>query len=65
MYIHVDTIEQYKVLQYIKQHFFIDKIAITKINQTSLCVTDYTNECLIFEYFNGTIITHETKNRGF
>lgn len=65
MYIHVDTIEQYKILQYIKRHFFMDKITITKINQTSLCVTDYTNECLIFEYFNGTIITHEAKNRGF
>lgn len=64
MYIHVDTIEQYKVLQYIKRHFFMDKITITKINQTSLRVTDYTNECLIFEYFNGRIIAHEAKNRG-
>lgn len=65
MNIHVDTIEQYKILQHIKKHFFIDKITISIVSPTSLSITDCVGECLIFEYHNGVILTQDVKNRGF
>lgn len=64
MNIHVDTIEQYKILQHIKKHFFINRITIYLVSPTSLSITDCMGKCLIFEYHNGVILTQDVKNRG-
>lgn len=44
MNIHVDTIEQYKILQHIKKHFFINRITIYLVSPTSLSITDCMGE---------------------
>lgn len=55
----MDTIAQYKIMQFIQANFYEEAITVTKVNETALKVTDKNGESLIFEYVNG-----EIKERG-
>ena len=55
----MDTIAQYKIMQFIQANFYEEAITVTKIDETALKVTDKNGESLIFEYVNG-----EIKERG-
>ena len=55
----MDTIAQYKIMQFIQANFYEEAITVTKIDEAALKVTDKSGESLIFEYVNG-----EIKERG-
>ncbi len=55
----MDTIAQYKIMQFIQANFYEESITVTKVDKTALKVTDKNGESLIFEYVNG-----EIKERG-
>lgn len=55
----MDTIAQYKIMQFIQANFYEEAITVTKVDETALKVTDKNEESLIFEYVNG-----EIKERG-
>nr|UVM99867.1 MAG: hypothetical protein [Bacteriophage sp.]UVX46434.1 MAG: hypothetical protein [Bacteriophage sp.]UVX63381.1 MAG: hypothetical protein [Bacteriophage sp.]UVY27664.1 MAG: hypothetical protein [Bacteriophage sp.] len=55
----MDTIAQYKIMQFIQANFYEEAITVTKIDEAALKVTDKNGESLIFEYVNG-----EIKERG-
>ena len=55
----VDTIAQYKVMQFIQENFEEWAITVTKIDPTDLKVTDKTGDSLVFEYKDGQV-----KERG-
>ena len=55
----MDTIAQYKIMQFIQANFYEEAITVTKIDEAALKVTDKNGEGLIFEYVNG-----EIKERG-
>lgn len=51
----MDTIAQYKIMQFIQANFYEEAITVTKIDEAALKVTDKNGESLIFEYVNGEI----------
>lgn len=55
----MDTIAQYKIMQFIQANFYEEAITVTKVDEAALKVTDKNGENLIFEYVNG-----EIKERG-
>ena len=55
----MDTIAQYKIMQFIQANFYEEAITVTKVDETARKVTDKNGESLIFEYVNG-----EIKERG-
>ena len=55
----MDTIAQYKIMQFIQANFYEETITVTKVDEAALKVTDKNGESLIFEYVNG-----EIKERG-
>lgn len=55
----MDTIAQYKIMQFIQANFYKEAITVTKVDEAALKVTDKNGESLIFEYVNG-----EIKERG-
>ena len=55
----MDTIAQYKIMQFIQANFYEEAITVTKVDETAIKVTDKNGESLIFEYVNG-----EIKERG-
>lgn len=55
----MDTIAQYKIMQFIQANFYEEAITVTQIDEAALKVTDKNGESLIFEYVNG-----EIKERG-
>ena len=55
----MDTIAQYKIMQFIQANFYEEDITVTKVDEAALKVTDKNGESLIFEYVNG-----EIKERG-
>lgn len=59
--IKANTIEQFKVLEYIQKNFQIDKITITILDNTTLKVTDANNESLKFKWNGKTVISEEDK----
>lgn len=59
--IKANTIEQFKVLEYIQKNFQIDKITITILDNTTLKVTDANNESLKFKWNGETVISEEDK----
>ena len=59
MIINMDTIAQYKIMQFIQANFYEEAITVTKVDEAALKVTDKNGESLIFEYVNG-----EIKERG-
>lgn len=46
----VDTISQYKILEYLKEHLNIDEFKIYLINRDNIKVVDTNNEYLYFHY---------------
>lgn len=55
----MDTIAQYKIMQFIQANFYEEAITVTKVDEAALKVTDKNGESLILEYVNG-----EIKERG-
>ena len=55
----MDTVAQYKIMQFIQANFYEEAITVTKVDEAALKVTDKNGESLIFEYVNG-----EIKERG-
>lgn len=55
----MDTIAQYKIMQFIQANFYEEAITVTKVDKAALKVTDKNGESLIFEYVND-----EIKERG-
>lgn len=55
----MDTIAQYKVMQFIQANFYEDAITVTKVDSSALMVTDKNGESMIFEYTDGKV-----KERG-
>lgn len=55
----MDTIAQYKIMQFIQANFYEEAITVTKVDKSALKVTDKNGESLIFEYVND-----EIKERG-
>ena len=55
----MDTIAQYKIMQFIQANFYEEAITVTKVDEAARKVTDKNGESLIFEYVNG-----EIKERG-
>ena len=55
----MDTIAQYKIIQFIQANFYEEAITVTKVDEAALKVTDKNGESLIFKYVNG-----EIKERG-
>lgn len=55
----MDTIAQYKIMQFIQANFYEEAITVTKVDEAALKVTDKNGESLIFEYVND-----EIKERG-
>ena len=55
----MDTLAQYKIMQFIQANFYEEAITVTKVDEAALKVTDKNGESLIFEYVNG-----EIKERG-
>lgn len=55
----MDTIAQYKIMQFIQANFYEEAITVTKVDEAALKITDKNGESLIFEYVNG-----EIKERG-
>lgn len=51
----MDTIAQYKIMQFIQANFYEDAITVTKVDGTALKVTDRNGESIIFEYSNSDI----------
>lgn len=47
-----DTIEEFKILQFIKQHFDMSYITIEKISRDCLQVTDQKGDSIPFEWDN-------------
>ena len=51
----MDTIEQFKIMQFIQSVFDENTITVTKVDDTALKVTDKYGESLVFEYADGKI----------
>ena len=45
----MDTIAQYKIMQFIQANFYEEAITVTKVDEAALKVTDKNGESLIFE----------------
>lgn len=54
----VNSVEQFKVLEYIKANFFIEEVTLKLIDRYTIELTDKTGESMNFKYDNGTIV-HE------
>jgi hypothetical protein len=59
----VQTIEQYKILEYIKENFFIDKLEIKLINRNTVEITDIKNEKMQLEFKNGEVFESKNQNK--
>ncbi len=51
----MDTIAQYKVMQFIQENFIGEAISVTKVDKKALKITDSNKESIIFEYVNGAV----------
>jgi hypothetical protein len=51
----VNTVEQYHVIEFIKQHFDMDSITVSEVNRNTLKVIDQTGEEMNFYYVNGEV----------
>lgn len=52
----VETVEQFKVLEFIKANFDIDCIELKLIDRFSIEVIDSKGDKLLFKYDNGKIV---------
>lgn len=46
----VETIEQYKAMQFIKENFYLDHIELELIDRYSIGITDKNNDRMIVSY---------------
>lgn len=51
----VETVEQYKALQFIKENFNIEAIELELIDKCSIGITDKNNDRMIVSYKNNKI----------
>lgn len=49
------TVQQYKIMQYIQEHFCIDEFAIDLEAPEAVKITDKIGESLIFKYEDGEV----------
>lgn len=54
----VNTIEQYKVLQYIEDNFEMNYITLELIDRYTIRITDRNNDSMDFIYNEGKIVYH-------
>lgn len=52
----VQTIEQFKVLDFIKAHFIMEEVTLKLIDRYTIELTDKTGESINFKYDNGNIV---------
>lgn len=52
----VDTVEQFKVLEYIKANFTMEYITMELIDRYTILVEDRTGEKMKFKYEDGKVI---------
>jgi hypothetical protein len=52
----VNTVEQFKVLEFIKANFFIEEVTLKLIDRYTIELTDKTGESMNFKYDNGNIV---------
>lgn len=52
----VNTIEQFKVLEFIKQSFEVEKVSLELLDRCSIKLTDKTGQSLVFKYSENIII---------
>lgn len=52
----VKTIEQFKVLEFLKANFVIEEVNLELIDRYTIKLTDKTGESMNFKYDNGNII---------
>ncbi|MDP4179443.1 MAG: hypothetical protein Q8900_14070 [Bacillota bacterium] len=52
-----DSVQQYKVYEFIKLNFVIDDISIEKVDKYSLKVIDKKGDSIILKYSWGKVIT--------
>ncbi|MCL5271974.1 MAG: hypothetical protein M1486_01390 [Gammaproteobacteria bacterium] len=52
----VNTVEQFKVLDFIKANFIMEEVKLKLIDRYTIELTDKTGEILNFKYDNGTIV---------
>lgn len=51
----VETVEQYKVLEYINKNFNINSLELTLLDRTSIGIQDNNGERAIFGYEDGEV----------
>lgn len=52
----VNTVEQFKVLEYIKANFIMEEVTLKLIDRYTIELTDKTGENIKFKYENGSVI---------
>lgn len=52
----VQSVEQFKVLEFIKANFFIEEVSLELIDRYTIKLTDKTGESMNFKYDNGNIV---------
>lgn len=52
----VNTVEQFKVLEYIKAHFIMEEVTLELIDRYTIEVTDKVGETIKFRYDNGFVV---------
>ena len=52
----INTIEQYKILQFIKGNFYMEELQLTLINRYTIEINDKNNYTIQFKYDNGEIV---------
>ncbi|MBC2460396.1 hypothetical protein [Clostridium beijerinckii] len=52
----VNTVEQFKVLDFIKANFIMEEVSLELIDRYTIRLTDKTGESMNFKYNNGNIV---------
>ncbi|WP_189910968.1 hypothetical protein [Clostridium cochlearium] len=55
----VNTVEQFKVLQFLKKNFEIELFKLELLDRYSIQVTDSTGESMVFKYENNKVTWDE------
>ncbi|SQB33965.1 hypothetical protein [Clostridium cochlearium] len=55
----VNTVEQFKVLQFLKENFEIELFKLELLDRYSIQVTDSTGESMVFKYENNKVTWDE------
>lgn len=53
----VNTVEQFKVLEYIKANFIMEEVNLKLIDRYTIELTDKTGESIYFKYKDGAVVT--------